>query len=92
MDTLIHADIFFFVTTIAVVVVGIAFTIALVYLIQILSDIKKVTGQVQEEAVLVREDIKTLRAQVKVEGLKLQQLTSFFKHIVKHKVTKAKKD
>lgn len=35
MDTLIHADIFFFVTTIAVVVVLILFIIFMYYLIQI---------------------------------------------------------
>lgn len=82
MDTLIHADIFFFVTTIAVIVVAMALAIALVYLVRILNDVKRIAEQVREETVLFREDIRDLRGQVRNEGFKLRGfldlITGFF--------------
>ena len=53
MNTLVHADIFFFVTTIAVVVVAAALAIALMYLVRILNDVKKIAEQVREELVVL---------------------------------------
>lgn len=85
MDTLIHADIFFFVTTIAVVVVAAVFTVALIYLIKILRDVKEVTQKVREEASMIHEDIQNLRAEIKKEGFRLEGLLSFFRNIFKQK-------
>ena len=68
MDTLIHADIFFFVTTIAVVVVGAALTVLIVYLVAVLRDAKKISEAFHEEAVFVRRDIADLRAEVRKRG------------------------
>jgi hypothetical protein len=77
MDTLIHADVFFFITTIAVVVVATALTIALIYLAKVLSDLKKITEQVRDETVLFRGDLSDLRSNIKQEGFKLYQLADF---------------
>jgi membrane protein DedA with SNARE-associated domain len=68
MDTLIHADIFFFVTTIAVVVIGAALTIFIVYLIGILRRAKKISEEVHAEALLLRRDLADLRAEVRKRG------------------------
>ena len=92
MDTLIHADIFFFVTTIVVVIVGIAFTVALVYLSKVLSDLKEITKQVREETVLVREDIQGLRSDVKREGFRLERFLMFIKNLFKKTNTRSKKE
>jgi hypothetical protein len=83
MDTLIHADIFFFVTTIAVVVVAIALTVALIYLAKVLSDLRDITRQVKEETVLFREDIKGLRGDIKKEGFRVERLMMFFGNMFK---------
>jgi hypothetical protein len=91
MATLVHADIFFFVTTIVVVVVGIALTVALIYLAKVLSDIKEVTQQVKEEAILFREDIKELRGDVKKEGFRLERLMMFFRTLFKKSSARSKK-
>jgi uncharacterized protein YoxC len=88
MNDLIHADIFFFVTTIAVVVVGLVFTIALIYLIQILHRIRDVVGQVREETVLFREDVHQLRDSVRSEGFKIKNLLTFFNHFTKSRKSK----
>jgi type II secretory pathway pseudopilin PulG len=92
MDTLIHADIFFFVTTIVVVIVGIAFTVALIYLAKVLSDIKEITKQVKEEAMLVREDIQGLRSDVKREGFRVERFLMFIKNLFKKTNTRSKKE
>ena len=85
MDTLIHADIFFFVTTIAVVIVAAVLTVVLIYLAKVLSNIKKITEQVHEEAVLFREDLRDLRGQVRHEGFKVQRLIDFLNKLAKRK-------
>lgn len=89
-SSLVHADIFFFVTTITVVVVGIAFTVALVYLSKVLSNIKDITGDIKEETVLVREDIRTMRDDIRREGFRLQQLWKFFGGMGKSKKRETK--
>jgi hypothetical protein len=89
MDSLIHADVFFFVTTIVVVFVGIALTAVLIYLAKILSDVKKITAHVHDETVLFREDIAGLRSDVKREGFKIGRFASFFTDIVKRQVGNA---
>lgn len=43
MDTLIHADVFFFITTIVVLVVGTFLVIALIYIIEILKNFRDIS-------------------------------------------------
>ena len=68
MDTLIHADIFFFVTTIAVIVITVALTVLIVYLVKVFRSIRKIADMVSDETVLVRKDIADLRSEVRVRG------------------------
>lgn len=82
MDTLIHADIFFFVTTIVVVVIGIVITVALIYLVKIFSDIKAITREVKEETILFRQDLGNLRNDIQREGFRLERLWSFFRTMI----------
>ena len=90
-NTLIHADIFFFVTTIVVVLVGLALVIALIYLIQILRRIRDVARQLHEEAVLIRSDIKDLRSAVRHDGINIQSAFSFLKKFITKRTTKKSK-
>ncbi len=91
MNTLVHADIFFFVTTVVVVVVGIALTIALIYLATVLSDVKKITKQVREEEILFREDIKDLRDDIKKEGFRAERFWMFVRNLFKKISSRSKK-
>lgn len=68
MDTLVQADIFFFITTLAIVVVTIAILVALFFLIQILRDIRYVSRRVREQSDRVLSDVEELRAFLKREG------------------------
>ena len=88
MDSLVHADIFFFVTTIAVVVVGILFVIALIYLIRLLHRAHEIAEQVRAEAVLVRGDIQNIRNHVQQGGSKLKLIGDIIAGIFKNKSKK----
>jgi hypothetical protein len=68
MDTLIHADIFFFVTTIAVVVITIALAVLIVYLVKVFRSVRRITDMVGDEAVLLRHDIADFRSGVRARG------------------------
>jgi hypothetical protein len=78
MDTLIHADIFFFVTTVAVVVFTIALTVFMVYLVRILRNVRRITDAIDEEVVLVRRDIGDLRSEVRARGTKAASALDWF--------------
>ncbi len=68
MDTLIHADVFFFVTTIAVVVITIALTVFIIYLVKVLNNVRKIAEAVNEETALLRRDIADIRSEVRKRG------------------------
>jgi hypothetical protein len=91
MNTLIHADIFFFVTTIVVVIVGLLLAIALIYFIKILYSVKRVAEEIRDETILFRQDVHELRDSIKREGFKLKNMFSFFtRFIPKNKDKKSK--
>ena len=91
MNDLIHADIFFFVTTIAVVVVALFFTVTLIYLILILKRVRDVMDEVKKETILIREDIHSFRDQVKSGGAQIKYVTQFLQSIFTGKKTKVDK-
>jgi len=70
MNPLLQADIFFFITSIAVIVVTIALVVALFFLVQILRDVRYVSKRVREESDRVLEDVEHLRSFVVKEGKK----------------------
>jgi hypothetical protein len=78
MDTLIHADIFFFVTTIAVVVITIALTVLIVYLVKVFRSIRKIADAVNEETILLRRDIGDLRNEVRARGVRAGAAIDWF--------------
>lgn len=92
METLLKADIFFFVTTVAVIAVTICLVYAGYYLIRILRNVEEISEEVKEEAGQVREDIGELRTNIREEGLKVKHFTNFFSSVSgKHK-TRARKE
>lgn len=69
MTTLIHADIFFFVTTIAVVLIAALFVAVMIYIVRILNDFRYISGVVRKETDLLAEDIEGIREEVKDKGV-----------------------
>lgn len=78
MDTLVKADIFFFVTTIAVILLTTGFTVALVYLIKILRDLRELVSEMHDTADDVMEDIEEFTAEMR----RRQVSISIFSRIV----------
>lgn len=97
-ETLIHADIFFFISTIALVLVGAGIVIALVYAIKILKNIKYISDRVRdisdkikEESVEIMADVKTLRKNLRDEGLKWKGVIDLIRNFLMIKGAKTKK-
>jgi uncharacterized protein YoxC len=88
METLIHADIFFFVTTIAVVVVAMGLIWALVYIITILRDMRTLAGKLKNEGEEIIDDVHKLREETKKRGNKADE---YVKKILGYFINKSKK-
>ena len=67
MQTLIHADIFFFVTTIVVVLVAIVLIVILIYIAIILADIRQLSRTIRKEGAEIAEDVDMLRQEFRHE-------------------------
>ena len=78
MDTLIHADIFFFITTIAVMFFTIGFIIFTVYFTRILNDLKHISEKMRVEGDKIIEDVGVLREKAKEEGTKIKTIFDLF--------------
>lgn len=78
METLAKADIFFFITTIVVIVISITFAVALVYVIRILRRVDEMSERVKKESDAVLEDVASFRQNLKEEGLNFSRVVSFF--------------
>jgi hypothetical protein len=72
MDALVHADIFFFVSTIALVVLSIALLVALYYVIAVVRDVRKISARMERASVTLEKDFDELRENVKAEGRKVR--------------------
>jgi hypothetical protein len=85
METLIHADIFFFVSTVGLIVISVGIAVALFYAIRILRDVSHVSTIVKEESDEIAKDVQTLRGNIKSEGLRMKHISGFFGHIFKRR-------
>ncbi len=90
MDTLIQADIFFFVTTVVTIVIGVLIAVGLTYLVFVLRDLKHISHTVRTGADILADDISGLSQDIRRNGVKVKSLVDFTKKVYK-RTTKAKK-
>jgi hypothetical protein len=81
MDSLIKSDIFFFITSIAVVLITLLLAIGLVYAISILHTIEGISKQLKQEADLISQDIADVRTYAHGQSWTLRGLSALFKTI-----------
>ena len=81
METLMKADIFFFVTTVAVIAVAICLVYALYHVIRILRNVDEISSDVRAESELVREDIHELRSNIRKDGARVKHVMNFFERL-----------
>jgi hypothetical protein len=72
MQTLVHADIFFFISTICLVLLSILAGVGLYYAIGILRDVREVTDRIKKASSDIERDLDALRYSVKAEGAKVR--------------------
>lgn len=75
METLLKADVFFFVTTVAVVCVSAAIVVIAVYLTRILKQVFKISEKAKSEADNIVADVRELRTAIREEGSKLKSIS-----------------
>lgn len=85
MESIIKADIFFFITGMAVAIFTIGMIIVMVYVIRILNDMKRVSKTMLEESGRFASDIDSLREAVKSEGAKARTVANFFLKLFAHR-------
>ncbi len=79
MNDFEQMHVFFIITSIAVVAVTLLASLALYYVVKILRTVDRLSEATFEEAQLLRADIAELRANVRVEGVKLKSFAKFGK-------------
>src|ERR1700733_3734325 len=77
MQTLVHADIFFFISSIALVVLSILVAVGLYYTLGILRDVREISRRVNKASVDLEKDLDALRNTVKAEGNKVRGIADF---------------
>ncbi len=75
MNEVLHANIFFVITSIAVIVFTLLLSIALFHLIKILKTMRRIVDRIDEGTETIREDFEQLRTYVTEESF----LARFFK-------------
>ena len=79
MQDFLKMDIFFVVTTILVLSVGIVMFLIALRLWHILGHIERIAEMAERETELIKDDIAVLRADIRREGFKLSSLFRLFK-------------
>lgn len=79
MTEFMKADIFFFITTVAVVVLTAVAVVFMVYLIGVMRNVRDISGLVKVQSKEISGDISELRATIKREGIHLKHFADFMK-------------
>lgn len=79
MNSVVQSEIFFFITSVAVVIGGILLCILLIYVILIFRDIRAISKSVKRETELISMDIDAARDHIRKNGLELKSILGFFR-------------
>jgi hypothetical protein len=77
MDEVLHANVFFVITSIAVIIFSSLLCFALYYVIKILQSLRRIVDRIDAGSEMIVEDVEQLRSYVLGGGL-VSQLVSFF--------------
>ncbi|HYF10562.1 MAG TPA: hypothetical protein VD967_03085 [Candidatus Paceibacterota bacterium] len=72
MNEILHADLFFLITAVAVIVVGIALAALLFQVFVILRAVREIVENVRKASGSIEEDFESLRTEVKGEGKRVK--------------------
>ncbi|MFA6458811.1 MAG: hypothetical protein WCV79_00195 [Candidatus Paceibacterota bacterium] len=83
METLIHADIFFVIASVGVVIVIIAGSIASYYIVKILKNVRHITDTARNETDKLSEELGSFRKNVSENKFKIGAIFGLIYHLVK---------
>lgn len=87
MQTLVHADIFFFISTICLVVLTLIVGAALVFAVAIMRDVRKISARMAKASEDIEKDIELLRSAVRAEGTKVKGIADLILGFIIRKLT-----
>jgi len=87
MNEFLKMDIFFFVTTAVVVILGLLLTIILWRVQRVLKNVEYISKQVVSESDMVRQDLAEMRTEIRQGKGRLKSLFGFFKKRTKQAST-----
>jgi hypothetical protein len=76
MTSIAKSDVFFFITSVAVVVLSIGIAVALVYILRILRDLKELSSKAKDEGSKILDDMRSLREHARGGGVSLAGVMS----------------
>lgn len=82
MNSLIHADIFFYITTIVVLILAFLVSILIFFLIRTFKHIADIAERVKRESTHIIDDVSELREKIKEEGTKMASVNKVMKGIL----------
>jgi chromate transport protein ChrA len=74
MESLIHADIFFFIASTGFILVTIVLIVVLYYIFKLVKAVNKIVKIVHEESIVVIDDINEVRGKIKEKAQTLNML------------------
>lgn len=86
MESLARSDVFFIITTMAVVVVGAILVTGLVYIILILRSLRRLSKTAERVTEVVGTDVAELRQNIKDKGLSVTAFAKFFHSLARRKI------
>ena len=89
MNEFLKMDVFFVVTTLAVIALSVLLVIALIRVLRILKNIEDVSELVEEEGKLLRADIADVRQNIKREGMRASHFIDFLSGTKKRRTKKS---
>jgi hypothetical protein len=90
-ESLIHADIFFFISTIALVAISIGLCVVLYYVWGIVKNVRDISDKVAEESDEIIADVRKLRLSLRDEGVKWGHVLSLVRAFFVRKEKKVRK-
>ncbi len=87
MSTLVQADIFFFITSVAVILLTLGVLVILYYIIGITRDLRDIVARVRKAGESIEQDFEALRANVREEGIKSKALVDIVLGFAMRKLT-----
>jgi hypothetical protein len=85
MNNFLQQDIFFFVTTVSVLLVAVLVGFILFYVYRIVKTVDYISKKVKDETDIISAELGELRANIRKEGVKVKHFTKFFSRVRKSK-------